>query len=324
MKCKIAFTDFWIGFDPQEHFLYKILQDNFDVVLVEAEENPDILIYSIFGDQNLFIDAKIRVYYTGENDVPDFNKCDYAISFQHINFGCRHLRLPLYATYDSFQKLRTQYFKEGASNREFCSFVVSNGHCCDPIRNEFFEKLSRYKKVSSGGRYANNIGGPVADKHKFLRNFKFNIAFENSMVDGYTTEKIVDAFLGRTVPIYWGNPRVGLDFPKECYVNVLDFKTVSEVIEYIIRIDKDDELYSMFFKKNPLEGNEFLEWETLYIDFFRNIIENGQIHRTKHGYYGIRLERERVKERLFRLTTVKDHLVRFERLEKLKAKIFDR
>lgn len=322
MTTKIAFSDFWQKFEPETHFLFTLLNENFEVELVLPNENPDILIYSIFGDQHLFINAKIKVFYTGENDVPDFNKCDYAISFQHLSFGPRHLRLPLFATYDSYQQLRQQPHQAGSFDRDFCSFVVSNGHCCDPIRTEFFEKLSKYKKVSSGGKYANNIGGPVDDKFEFLRKFKFNIAFENSMVDGYTTEKIVDAFLCRTVPIYWGNPRINLDFPNDCYIDVNSFKNINDAIEYIIKIDNNQSLYSGFFKTNPIENNSYIEWEKAYIVFFRYIIEKKQQYRTNHGYYGIRRDKEIIKERLYRISTVREHIGRFEQLDRILPKYF--
>ena len=59
--------------------------------------------------------------------------------------------------------------------RKFCSFVVSNADA-KPIRQHFFEKLSDYKKVDSGGRFMNNVGGPVADKIDFHRQHKFVIA----------------------------------------------------------------------------------------------------------------------------------------------------
>ena len=77
--------------------------------------------------------------------------------------------------------------------QKFCSMVVSNAQVSNPIRERFFRLLSEYKQVDSGGRLWNNVGGPVADKQKFIGGYKFNIAFENSAVLGYTTEKIMDA-----------------------------------------------------------------------------------------------------------------------------------
>ena len=42
-----------------------------------------------------------------------------------------------------------------------------------------FNALSEYKHILSGGRYFNNVGGPIKDKCKFQTNNKFAIAFKN-------------------------------------------------------------------------------------------------------------------------------------------------
>ena len=68
----------------------------------------------------------------------------------------------------------------------------------------------QYKHIDSGGKYKNNIGAPVADKLAFLSEGKFNIAFENSSANGYTTEKLIEAFAAGTIPLYWGDESVSL------------------------------------------------------------------------------------------------------------------
>ncbi|MDU9760969.1 fucosyltransferase, partial [Helicobacter pylori] len=37
-----------------------------------------------------------RVFYTGENEAPNFNLFDYAIGFDELDFNNRYLRMPLY------------------------------------------------------------------------------------------------------------------------------------------------------------------------------------------------------------------------------------
>ena len=271
---KIAYLDFWDDFDPENNFITKVLSGITTIEIVKPFENPDLLIYSIFGYENLLYHDCVRLYYTGENDVPDFNLCDYAISFHPIDFNERHLRLPLYASWPSFELLRSgKRMVEPQEQRGFCSFVVSNNFCADPLRNEIFEELSKYKFVASGGRHANNIGGAVENKLEFLNRYKFNIAFENSKVDGYTTEKIFDALSAKTVPIYWGNLHVSLDVNPESFINVSDFSSLDEAIEFIKRVDSDDNLYNSFIEANPLKDNMFLNWETLLSDFLEVIVK---------------------------------------------------
>lgn len=322
MKLKIAFSDFWATFVPEKFWLYQQIAKQYDCNIVGAEETPDILFYSCFGNDHLVSDAKLRIYFTGENDVPDFNLCDYAISFHHLDFGSRHLRLPLYAVYPSFDVLRKGERGEASFDRKFCSFVVSNNFCADSKREEFFHKLSEYKRVDSGGRYLNNIGGSVDDKLKFLREYKFNIAFENSAVDGYTTEKLVDALAAGTLPIYWGNPRVNLDFPKDCFIDVADFKTVSEAIEYVIKVDNDRELYETYFHTTPHIDNPFLEWEKMFMDFFDGIISYGKPRIPEYGIWRIKREELMLSRRIGRINMVTKNVEFFERAATLKNKIF--
>jgi hypothetical protein len=105
------------------------------------------------------------------------------------------------------------------------SITVSNANR-NPVFKELFEALSKYKRVNSGGRWMNNVGGPVADKMTFDRRHKFSIACENSASPGYTTEKLVQAFAAKTIPIYWGDPLVSRVFNTKAFINVNDFASV--------------------------------------------------------------------------------------------------
>ena len=198
----------------------ELLSKKYDV---EVSDDPDYLIYSIFGYENLQYDSCVKIFYVGENITPDFNLCDYAIGFDLMEFGDRYMRLPYYVLYD-IEKLATPKIidPETVLNRKFCSFVVSNANA-SPERNRFFHLLSEYKKVDSGGRFENNIGGPVENKREFISQYKFNIAFENSMRDGYTTEKILEPMIVNSLPIFWGNRKEGLDFNPNSFIDASDY-----------------------------------------------------------------------------------------------------
>jgi hypothetical protein len=87
--------------------------------------------------------------------------------------------------------------------------------------------------------------------------YKFNIAFENSSYPGYTTEKIVEPMLTHTIPIYWGNPLVGLDFNTNSFINVQD---EDEAIERIIAIDQSDDLYQEIMQQPYYANNKVNEF----------------------------------------------------------------
>ncbi|MGX2982281.1 glycosyltransferase family 10 domain-containing protein [Helicobacter sp. 23-1045] len=204
-KIRVHFADF-TTMDGIKRRILEILAQKYEVIL--DSDNPQYLFYSVFGAEHIKYDC-VRIFYTGENIAPDFNFCDYAIAFCHLNFGERYLRYPLYLFYGG-DYLRARDKHLGISNeilrqkRRFCNFIVSNGGA-NPLRREFYEILSAYKRVDSAGRFLNNVGGAVADKFAFQSECKFSLCFENSSTSGYTTEKLIQAVAARTIPIYWGD-----------------------------------------------------------------------------------------------------------------------
>ena len=270
-KIKIDFSDFWGGFDKTDNYFYNLLKEEFDV---EISSNPDYLFFSVFGNQHQNYNCT-KIFYTGENVAPPLGYCQYSFSFDYLD-DSRNYRLPHYLLYDGYYELvRPKVIEESMSNRKFCNFVASNGDCQE--RNHLVQELSKYKKVDCGGRWMNNIGGPVSDKRKFQSEYKFSIAFENNAYrpqhPGYTTEKIMEPMTVNSIPIYWGNPKIDLEFNTKSFVNFYDFKSESDMIEYIIELDKNDDRYL-----------EMLN-QTWFIGY--NIPENNKIENIKSFLYKI-------------------------------------
>ncbi len=236
---KIDFADFWPDFVKTDNYFHNLLARRYDVVVTD---DPDFLIFSGYG-RTFRRYRCVRIFYTGENRAADFSECDFAITHDYIDHP-DHFRLPHWVVRHpriAFDKPAVDPAAILRSKSGFCSFVVSN-----PVgrtRNRFFEKLSRYKQVDSGGRYLNNVGGPVADKFEFTGRYKFNIAFENSSFPGYTTEKLFDPLLVHSVPIYWGDPEVARDFDPACFVSYRDPADEDRTIERVIALDRDDDAY---------------------------------------------------------------------------------
>lgn len=258
IQLKIKFVDFWGGFNPTNNSFWNELIKYYDLVL---SDEPEVLFYSVFGKEYLKYSC-YRVFYTGENIRPNFSEFDLAISFDY-NTHPKNIRLPLYTRlYDLTQlKAEIKSSNKFPEKTKFCCMLVSNPDC--DFRNQFFEQLSNYKKVDSGGKYANNIGYAVPDKMDFIKDYKFVVSFENSEYDGYTTEKIVEPMLCGSIPIYWGNPLVNKEFDTGSFVNIYDFDSVEEAIERIIEIDKNNKLFEQIQMKSNLIDNKLLEFQDL-------------------------------------------------------------
>ena len=263
----LNFEDMWPGFEKENNYFYRLLSKKYKIVIAD---NPKILIYGVFGNAHKRYNCT-KVHFISENYRPDFSDCDYAFSFDYPEKNDRNYRLPLYALYfelysnngqitlnDLTQPLSDiEAIKILKNKKNFCCMVVSNPSC--QLRIDFFNKLSKYKKVDSGGRVLNNIGGPIKDKLKFLNDYKFVISFENSSHPGYTTEKILDGFIGRCIPIYWGNEVVGREFNAQAFINIHDFDDFSAAIDRIIEIDSDDDLFLEYIKRPKyINGVEYI------------------------------------------------------------------
>lgn len=256
---KIRYVDFWANCDFENHIITRALKENYDVSIVN-DNSAEYVIFSVFGDEHWFLpDDCIKIFYTGENVCPDFNACDYALGFEWMDYGDRYLRFPNYYATKRFEAttvlMEDKHIRPLPEKTDFCSFVVSNPEG-NPIRKELFEKLSKYKQVNSGGRWLNNIGGPVEDKLSFETKHKFSICCENSSHSGYTTEKLVESFAAQTVPIYWGDPDIVKVFNPKAFINVNDYNSLDEVLEKIKQVDNDSSAYVAMLKEPSLLSND--------------------------------------------------------------------
>ncbi len=243
-KVKIKFVDFDKNFNAEHNDFVDMLRKHY---IVELSDEPEYLFYSCFGYEHTKYSC-IKIFYTAECVTPDFNICDYAIGFDELSFGDRYIRMPLYTLFQyrkDFVRAKQKHLDADAilaEERQFCSFVVSND-AGQPARKEVFDLLSAYKRVDSGGRYLNNIGYRVPDKQEFLSHYKFNLAFENCIYCGYTTEKITQAFAAGCIPIYYGDPDVVTEFNPKSFINGHDYSSWEEMLEEVKRVDSDPALY---------------------------------------------------------------------------------
>lgn len=280
---KLGFTD---THTHLANFFYSILSKRYEIVIDNI--NPDFL---IFGDENFGINNKnfsrnncTKIFYTGENRRPENYDCDYAITFDHIKTNW-HYRLPLFIIYMwSLEYIhKTQYSYNYIldpkiyTKNNFCSFVVSNPNCL--VRNNFFEQLNKVLKVDSAGKYKNNTNTILhteEDKINFLQSRKFNICFESYDHPGYVTEKLLHAFYAKTVPIYWGSDTVHEDFNSKAFINIKNFKSTEDVIEYILYLNNNDTLYNEILSQPAFINNTPPSYYdlTLFLDWFDYYVYN--------------------------------------------------
>ena len=99
-----------------------------------------------------------------------------------------------------------------------------------------------------------------------LSSYKFSLAMENQISDGYITEKLLHAKISGTIPIFYGDAYVKEDFNQNCFIYINEYDD-SDLIHVIEELDKDKLIYKSKFNE-PL----FIKEPT--IDDFLNHLSN--------------------------------------------------
>ncbi len=274
MVKKINFIGFWKNFNKTDNFIYNILKERYDL---EISDTPDYLFCSPLCKPFEYMKYDcVRILFSGEFLSPNFVEFDYAIAFDYIDFGDRYLRFPLYLLNNPQRLSRTLSLDEAKNilkkKKYFCNFVF--GHSTDSkIRENIFHALNNYKRVESAGSFLNNqINGEIvnyAQKFLLLNESKFTISAESLVYPGFTSEKIGDAFISNSIPIYFGDPCVEKDFNPKAFINYANFNSIEDLIDKVIEVDRDDDLYikmllepitndPLFVSKKLDEFNKFI------------------------------------------------------------------
>lgn len=283
-RIKCAFVDFWRGYKPEEHYIYMSLRDKYDIEI--DNENPDYLFYSCFGHKHLKYRDVIKIFYTGENTYPNYNQCDYSLSFNRGTMGGRNLYFPTATRYD-YQTLPP--VEASLAKRRFCNFIYSQDTMGGGAvyRKQVCQVLMNYRHVDCPGKVLHNMDAQElsirqaknwhSSKIGFLSKYKFTIAFENSNRDGYMTEKLLDPLLAGSVPIYWGSEGNVAPFDKDCMICAYDYPDVESLIARIREVDQNDEEYLRLCEANPVRAGKLLPYKQQLLEFFDRIYEGGSM-----------------------------------------------
>lgn len=300
-KKRIAIVD--CGSPPHmAHFILNLINEDYDIEITD-DLDADYVIHSCMGNEVLKYTG-VRIYVCGECVSPNFNTSDYALAFDRMSFGDRNHWFPLIRLYrDAYKVIQNPRPKTDEvinQKTDFCAYVMSNTKNSSDERVQIFDLINAYKTVNSGGKWRNNVGGPVDNKLEFQNKHKFVIAFENYSHPGYLTEKFAEAAQAEAIPIYWGDPEIGNYFNSKAFINCHDYSSLDAAVARVIEIDQDDALYRQILAEpwfsNEKEPN--ILSDASIKSFLNNIFDQPHEHayRRNRSRWGIKTEK-----RLYRM-----------------------
>jgi hypothetical protein len=199
------FTDNFLSYSNQIISKYKVawIMEPFAI-----SNNPYKYILKNFNDFDLILTHNIKI----------INNCKNAV----------------FIPADGIFLDRESIFNESIKNKNL-SHIYSNkkflkGH---RFRHTIADELKNYPDIDSYGSGCNNF---IQKKSDSLRNYRFSIAVENNIEENYFTEKIIDCFATKTVPIYNGAPNISQFFNEN---SIIKFNNINELKEIVENINKD-------------------------------------------------------------------------------------
>ena len=139
-------------------------------------------------------------------------------------------------------------------NKKFCLIATNLNN---PNKQNIYNILSSINKCDFIHEFKDVIGNKSCYHDVELLNlfnqYKFVFVAENSIDDGYITEKIFNCFFARCIPIYFGSNKIKYYFNDECFVdtNEINLSKISVSINYFNNI----EIYKIVINKNKININ---------------------------------------------------------------------
>ena len=268
----------------ENNFLFQRIKEKFLTNLKIRLRPPDIEFFGPMGRLKFVkrSKAKIKIFFTGECvDNESINKIwkqysdnlvndvDISMGFNHLdeNKHENYVRFPLWILSHFHSILHKNTTKDDIAKRvkeinesifpktKFTSLVA--GHDQSNIRQPMYDAISKIDYIHAPGNFIKN--DPTLkekfnnNKNEYLKEFKFNICAENTISDGYITEKIFDAFSSGCIPIYSGDKKLE---PSVINTKSVLFWEKNNSNEYLLKeienLHKNQKLYDAFIKEKKL------------------------------------------------------------------------
>jgi len=143
-------------------------------------------------------------------------------------------------------------------------------HLPEP-KMSFYKVFSKHFPVDGYGSCFNkNINPRVfsdylkVTKLDIMKNYAFNLCPENNIHPGYTSDRVLTAFIGKCLPITWVDQNINYEFNPKAFVNLNDH--FQDNFVSIINNLKDDNFLRQFTKEPLLLKRPNLEKEIKFVE----------------------------------------------------------
>jgi hypothetical protein len=269
---KISYSRFWDNLDTDNNWFNYMFMEYFNdetIQFSKEHSGSDIIVINSSTVPEELPEKPIKIFFTGEPNKNGYDKNTHILlGFDKTDYGKKIYRLPLWYIYLNWwpEKFKPRQVKGGnihnfdikklcstASEEDINKYLNRKNFACMVVshfginRLETYNMLSKINTVDGYGDAFNNSSNMY--KLDILKNYKFNICFENTIDYGYVTEKLLEAKLGGCIPIYWGSSLSKKDFNPKCFINYTDMSSISELESEVNKIYSSEDLLAERFSE---------------------------------------------------------------------------
>jgi HSP20 family molecular chaperone IbpA len=160
--------------------------------------------------------------------------------------------------FGSFHKIEDLMIPQGEEflkKKNICFFTT---HLNEP-RKSFYLNFSKNFRVDGYGKYFDKSikdhNSSHYKKKDIMKNYAFNLCPENSMNPGNYTEKILDSFIGKCLPISWADNNINYEFNQKAFINLNDY--LSFDLQELFQSLRDESFLKKYLFSDTKNSNQY-------------------------------------------------------------------
>ena len=231
------------------NFLIKKFKDNYNIIWKKSH-NCNVVVKSNFTnlEPRWITRNKPYILWSGESNIPSVPNNSKKFLYVITTF----INTP-YICYIPYVLDSPYLYKPKLNNSVTRKYLIA--YCSShkvPIREQLFDLFVEKAGAHQCHSLGRNFGSYISSQRRVegtwesqelvqrYTNYNFVFAIENSDVDGYVTEKIMNAFHSGAIPIYWGTSYVKKLFNEKAFIYVNDFSSLQECVDFVVNMSDED------------------------------------------------------------------------------------
>lgn len=187
------------------------------------------------------------------------NVFEYIFTFDPVILTFSNARpVPFVGVWDTNDIPKTKNISMCCSNKSMCE-----GHL---LRKKVADKLK--DKVDVLGDY---LGPTRASTKDIYGEYKYSIVLENEKDEWYFTEKVLNAFANKCIPIYYGSSKVLDLFNRDGIIYIKDINDIEKIIDNLNPNDYEKHLAAI--ENNYEKVKDYKCYEDYLYETYKDLLE---------------------------------------------------